>query len=98
MSNLTELMKATAEKINTGKGGATPEQITAAVHGVIDPLVADLQAKIDAINATDADEQSKLGDITAALTEFSSTIAGPAEVPPAPVPEPTPAPTPEPAA
>lgn len=78
MSKLTEEMLAAATALKTGRGGATPEEITASVHTVVDPIVTDLQTKIATITSSEADDATKIADITAALDTFTTTIAGPA--------------------
>jgi hypothetical protein len=95
MSQLTDQMTVAVENLKAQLAGSVPtsEQIAAQIHAIIDPQVAGLQSTIDAITAGEKDDATKIADINAALTEFTSTFA-PAT--PAPAPAPAPAPEPQP--
>jgi conjugal transfer/entry exclusion protein len=88
MSFLTDAMIAALANLQTklAAGGLTADQVTSQIHTVIDPLVADLNSKVAAIVTSEADDASKLADVTAAMTEFTTAFA-PAAPAPAPAPE-----------
>lgn len=96
MSQLTEALLSAATALKANKGAVvTPESITTAVHGVVDPIVADLNNKITDIVTSEKTDADKIADITDALTQFSGSVAGPADVSAPAAGAPTPAPAEE---
>lgn len=82
MSALTDAMQAALANLQTKLGQAAPtaDQITAAVHAVVDPAVATLNSQIAAITASENNDAGNIADITAAVTEFTTALA-PASTP-----------------
>lgn len=94
MSALTDAMNAALANLESKltAGGVTADEVTAQIHSVVDPLVADLSGKVTAITSSEGDDANKIADLTAAVTAFTTAFA-----PATPAPAPIPAPLPEPA-
>ncbi len=77
MSELTDGMTAALANLESKltSGGVTIDQVTTQVHTVVDPQIADLNSKLAAITASDADSAAKLADLTAAVTQFTTAFA-----------------------
>ncbi len=92
MSDLTDKMNAAIANLKSQQTGLTADQVQA--------LINPLKSSIDSITASEKDDASKVADLTAAMTEFTTAFATAAPASPAPTSapaNPTPAPTPAPA-
>jgi hypothetical protein len=85
MSQLTDQMTAALATLNTklSAAGVTTDEVTTQIHTVVDPLVADLNTKFTAITSSEADDATKIADLTTAVTEFTTAFA-PASTPATP--------------
>jgi hypothetical protein len=91
MSQLTDQMTAalTTLEAKLSASGVTTDEVTTQIHSVVDPMVADLNSKFTAITSSEADDATKIADLTAAVSEFTTAFAPAtpvAETPAAPAP------------
>lgn len=84
MSDLTNKMTVALATLESklATGGVTLDQVTAQIHSVVDPQISALTDSIATINASEADDATKIADLTAAVTQFTDAFA------PAPAPAP----------
>ena len=89
MSQLTDNMNAALANLESklSAGGVTTDEVTAQIHTVVDPQIAALNTTIATITSSEADDATKIADLTEAVTEFTTAFA-PATPTPAPAPGP----------
>ncbi len=77
MSQLTDQMTAALAVLESklAAGGVTADEVTAQIHTVVDPQVAAMLSAITAITNSEADDATKIADLTAAVTEFTTAFA-----------------------
>lgn len=80
MTQLTDAMTAAIATLQSQHGLSTDQ-----VNAIVAQAIAPLQSAISSIQTSQATDEQKLADVTAALTEFTTAFA--------PAPTPAPAPT-----